>query len=112
MDAPRVKAVLPLAERRLLVTFVNGMQRVYDCTPLLGHDRFRLLKEEAFFKAVQVDAGGYGISWNDQCDLSEYELWVSGTPEEDAPAASPATGETHAPEAAWGMSGARGGANT
>ena len=99
MDAPRVKAVLPLAERRLLVTFVNGMQRVYDCTPLLGLDRFRLLKEEAFFKAVQVDAGGYGISWSDEGDLSEYELWVRGTPAEDAPAASPATDETRAPAA-------------
>ena len=86
MDAPRVKAVLPLAERRLLVTFVNGMQRVYDCTPLLGLDRFRLLKEEAFFRTVQVDAGGYGISWSDEGDLSEHELWVRGTLAEDAPA--------------------------
>ena len=93
MDAPRVKAVLPLAERRLRVTFVNGMQKVYDCTPLLGLERFRLLKEEAFFKAVQVDAGGYGISWSDESDLSEYELWVRGTPAEDAPAVSPATDE-------------------
>jgi len=93
MDAPRVKAVLPLAKRRLRVTFVNGIQKVYDCTPLLGLDRFRLLKEEAFFKAVQVDAGGYGISWSDESDLSEYELWVRGTPAEDAPAVSPATDE-------------------
>ena len=89
MDAPRIKAVLPMAERRLRVTFVNGVQKVYDCTPLLGLDRFRLLKEEAFFKTVQVDAGGYGVSWNDDADLSEYELWVRGAPVEGSPSIVP-----------------------
>jgi hypothetical protein len=39
---------------------------------------FRLLKDDAFFKAVHVDAGGYGITWNDNADLSEYELWTNG----------------------------------
>ena len=87
MDAPRIKAVLPLTERRLRVTFVSGIRKIYDCAPLISLDRFRLLKEEAFFKAVQVDAGGYGISWNDAADLSEYELWVRGTLAEDAPEA-------------------------
>ncbi len=27
---------------------------------------------------VRVDTGGYGISWNDAIDLSEYELWTHG----------------------------------
>jgi hypothetical protein len=36
------------------------------------------LKHEAFFKAVTVDPGGYGISWDDEMDLSEYELWNNG----------------------------------
>lgn len=35
-------------------------------------------KNEAFFKSVKVDSGGYGVSWNDDIDLSEYELWVNG----------------------------------
>ena len=87
MDAPRIKAVSPLTERRLRVIFVSGIRKIYDCTPLMSLDRFRLLKEDAFFKAVQVDAGGYGISWNDTADLSEYELWVRGTLAEDAPEA-------------------------
>jgi hypothetical protein len=29
-------------------------------------------------RAVRVDAGGYGVSWNDDLDLSEDELWVNG----------------------------------
>jgi hypothetical protein len=39
---------------------------------------FQVLKNDAFFKLVKVDAGGYGISWNDAADLSEYELWTNG----------------------------------
>ena len=27
--------------------------------------------------SVQVDVGGYGISWNDFIDLSEYELYIN-----------------------------------
>ncbi|NUO81156.1 DUF2442 domain-containing protein [candidate division KSB1 bacterium] len=60
------------------VTFVNGVRKVYDCHELLKLDRFQLLQHKAFFKAVTVDAGGYGVSWDDERDLSEYELWHNG----------------------------------
>jgi len=47
---------------------------------LLSRPEFRLLSVPACFRAVRVDAGGYGISWNDDIDLSEYELWTNGEP--------------------------------
>src|SRR5574341_708394 len=78
MNAPKIKVVTPLKEKRLLVTFVNGVQKIYDCQIILNLERFQLLKQEAFFKAVTVDPGGYGISWDDETDLSEYELWNNG----------------------------------
>lgn len=78
MSTPKIKAVTPPEGKRLLVTFVNGVQKVYDCQGILQLDRFQLLRNEAFFKAVAVDPGGYGVSWNDQMDLSEYELWHNG----------------------------------
>jgi len=78
MSTPKIKAVTPPEGKRLLVTFVNGVQKVYDCQGILQLDRFQLLRNEAFFKAVTVDPGGYGVSWNDQMDLSEYELWHNG----------------------------------
>ena len=78
MNVPRVKSVTPLEGKHLLVTFVNGLQKVYDCHEILNLDRFQLLKNEALFKAVRVDAGGYGVSWDDEMDLSEYELWNNG----------------------------------
>ncbi len=78
MNAPRVESVEPMTRRRLLVTFVNGVQKVYDCKEIMRLDRFWLLQNKAFFKTVTVDPGGYGISWNDEMDLSEYELWNNG----------------------------------
>ena len=51
---------------------------MYDCKRLFQRPEFLLLKEEPFFKSVRVDVGGYGISWNDNIDISEYELWTNG----------------------------------
>jgi hypothetical protein len=78
MNAPRIQSVKPLEGKRLLVKFLNGVEKIYDCNPLLHLEMFQLLKNEAFFKSVRVDPGGYGISWNDEADLSENELWVNG----------------------------------
>ncbi|MBM3128156.1 MAG: DUF2442 domain-containing protein [Chloroflexi bacterium] len=78
MNTPRIESVTPLQGKRLLVTFVNGIQKIYDCQGVLNLDRFQLLKHDAFFKAITVDPGGYGVSWSDETDLSEYELWNNG----------------------------------
>lgn len=64
----------------MLVRFRNGEQRMYDCASLLSRPRFHLLADPGFLRAVSVDTGGYGISWNDDIDLSEYELWTNGGP--------------------------------
>jgi len=78
MKAPKIQSIRPLANRRLLVKFVNGVEKIYNCNPLLQRETFHLLKNDAFFKSARVDQGGYGVSWNDDVDLSEYELWVNG----------------------------------
>jgi len=41
---------------------------------------FSALKDEQLFRLVKVDAGGYGISWNDDIDLACNELWENGVP--------------------------------
>ncbi|MGO9111008.1 MAG: DUF2442 domain-containing protein [Thermoguttaceae bacterium] len=76
---PRIVAVEPLGQAELLVRFENGVDKIYDCRPLLGRPQLHLLANAAFFRAVRVDPGGYGISWSDDIDLGEYELWVRGT---------------------------------
>ncbi|MBM3182202.1 MAG: DUF2442 domain-containing protein [Chloroflexi bacterium] len=75
---PKILSVQALENKKLLVKFVNGVEKVYDCTQLLGIEMFQVLKNDAFFKSVRVDSGGYGVSWNDDADLSEYELWTNG----------------------------------
>ncbi len=75
MNTPRILSVQPQEHKKLLVKFINGVEKIYDCTHLLSMEIFQLLNNDAFFKSVRVDAGGYGISWNDEIDLSEYELW-------------------------------------
>lgn len=80
---PRIKGVTPIGNLEVLVRFENGAEKTYDCLPLLSRPEFHLLKVPAFFRAVRVDTGGYGISWNDDVDLSEYELWTNGKPVAD-----------------------------
>jgi len=79
-NIPRIKSIVPTGHFQLVVRFENGDEKIYDCAPLLSRDEFQLLKTPAFFRTVQVDSGGYGISWNDKIDLSEYELWTNGIP--------------------------------
>lgn len=75
---PRIKSVEPIGNMKLLVHFDNDIDKTYDCAFLLSRHQFHLLKIPAFFRAVRVDTGGYGISWSDNLDLSEYELWING----------------------------------
>lgn len=77
---PKIESVEPMDGMRLRVRFRSGECRVYDCAPLLSRPQFRLLADPGFFRAVKVDGGGYGVSWNDDIDLREYELWTNGEP--------------------------------
>ena len=76
---PRITSVTAVGNTQLRVRFANGVEKTYDCQPLLARPQFRLLNTPAFFRAVRVDTGGYGVSWNDAIDLSEYELWTNAT---------------------------------
>lgn len=78
MNVPKIKSVIPLDDKRLLITFVNSVQKIYDCHRILNREIFRMLNQDAFFKAVVVDPGGHGVSWDENTDLSEYELWSNG----------------------------------
>lgn len=72
---PKVIDVKPEEGYTLLVTFETKEIKRYDLKPKLEDERFERLKDKYLFKSVQVDQGGYGISWDDKIDLSEYELW-------------------------------------
>ena len=75
---PKILSVTPIEGYQLQVTFRNYETKVYDCGDLLNHSAFAVLRDPAMFRAVEVDAGGYGVRWNDELDLSEAELWLHG----------------------------------
>lgn len=76
----KVKTVQPLPNFNLLVGFISGEKRQYDVAPLFDKwEAFKSLRStQGLFEQVKVDAGGYGISWNDEIDLSCDELYHNG----------------------------------
>lgn len=75
----KVKDVTPLPNLQLSVQFANGSTKLYDVAPLTKRfESFRPLEAGNLFEDVEVDPGGYGISWNDDIDLSCDELWEHG----------------------------------
>lgn len=80
MTFHKVKSVEPLPGYRLWVIFLSGERKEYDVKPLF--DRWETFKSlssiPGLFNLVKVDPGGYGISWNEDIDLSCNELWENG----------------------------------
>ncbi len=72
--------VKPISEYILLVTFEGNLKKKYDVKQLFNKfDVFRtLIDVKGLFEQVKVDVGGYGISWNDDLDLSCDELYYNG----------------------------------
>lgn len=78
--SPKIKNVKPFAEYTLLVAFENGERKKYGIeTACKKWDVFQnLLTIPSLFEQVKLDQGGYGISWNDEIDLSANELYQNG----------------------------------
>ncbi len=76
----KIKNVSALPEFRLSVQFSEGVTKIYDVKPLFEKiPCFVELKNNLDeFYSVYVDAGGHGIVWNDDLDLSCDELWENG----------------------------------
>lgn len=77
----KVKNVAPVTDYRLKVQFSEGTTKVYNMKPLIEKmPAFKPLENNPEeFANVTVDAGGYGVAWNDELDLSCDELWKNGT---------------------------------
>jgi len=78
MTYPRIQSAKAVDARTLVIEFTNNEKKKYDVTPLLNREMFAPLKNPAFFKAVQVEQGGYAVVWNSSIDIGEYELWSHG----------------------------------
>lgn len=75
----KVSKVESIGGFNLKVKFENGITKRYDVNPLFNKWKiFNELKNNNLFEDVKVDTGGYGISWNDDIDLSCNELYENG----------------------------------
>lgn len=78
----KIKSVTALNNYQLFVQFCDGVTKGFDVKPLF--DRWEPLRAletiPGLFCCVQVDAGGYGVTWNDDLDISCEELWENGVP--------------------------------
>ena len=72
---PRIKSIVIKDEYKLLINFTNNKQKLYNVSRLFTIDEFKPLMNPVLFQQAKVDAGGYGISWNDDIDISEHEAW-------------------------------------
>jgi len=68
-----VKSVTPLAGYKLLITFENGEDRVFDVKPYLEIGRFSELKDTALFNSVSVSFDS--IEWANHLDLDPEFLY-------------------------------------
>ena len=63
LDEVEIKAVKPLQDMMLLVTFSTEEKRLYDGTKLLQYPAFSLLADEELFMAAKVEDGV--VTWCD-----------------------------------------------
>jgi DNA-binding IscR family transcriptional regulator len=78
MNTPKIIAATAIDKNTLLISFNNGEKRLYNVSPLLKKKMFAPLSNATLFKSVRVEQGGYAVAWNNEIDISEYELWVHG----------------------------------
>ena len=78
----KITAAAPLDGLRLLAHFSDGTAKEYDLRPLLDtYPAFRDLETvHGLVRQIRVDPGGYGVSWNDDLDLSAEEIYANGRP--------------------------------
>ena len=70
---PKAIDVIPLKEKKLLITFSNGEKKIFDVTPYMKHKAFIELEDEENFKKVKI--AGLSIEWDNGADICPDELY-------------------------------------
>ena len=68
-----VKNVTPLADYKLLLTFENGEDRVFDVKPYMDIGKFSELKDTTLFNSVAITFDS--IEWANKLDLDPEFLY-------------------------------------
>lgn len=76
----KIKEIVSLNDLKITVVFQGGIKKVYDVTEMFNmFPQMKELEDETLLNSAVLDAGGYGISWNDELDIDAEEIWDNGT---------------------------------
>lgn len=79
MYSVKVRSAVPLRDGILLVFFEDGKIKKFDTKSLIAdYPEFEALLNPDLFNLVHVEPGGYGVSWSEDLDCSEGELYENG----------------------------------
>ena len=78
MKPERIVSAKAIDDRTLMVKFTNREFKKYDISKLLENPMFAPLSNPGIFRNFRIEPGGYALVWNDEIDISEYELWKNG----------------------------------
>ncbi len=62
----------------LLLTFVTGEKKLFDCKPLLADSFFEPLKDINFFKKAHIC--GRSVVWSDEIDIAPEYVYEASKP--------------------------------
>ncbi len=80
-----VKAVKPLDDWMMIITFTSGEKRLYDATQLLAYPAFQPLKDEKVFRSAKVAYGA--VVWLDgEIDIAPETMYQNSYDYEELPA--------------------------
>ena len=71
--SPKAIDVIPLKEKKLLITFSNGEKKIFDVTPYMKHKAFIALEDEENFRKVKI--AGLSIEWENGADICPEKLY-------------------------------------
>ncbi len=60
-------------EKRIRVSFENGVEGVFDCSPYMSDRYWERLNNPSFFRQVRVECGT--LCWPDDIDIDPEEAW-------------------------------------
>jgi len=75
MLQPRLVNVEPVAYLKLRLTYETGEVKIFDVSPYANGSWYGELKEDAYFRTVQMLPGGTGVEWRNGQDIAPHELY-------------------------------------
>jgi len=68
-----VKDVVPCDDFTMVITFIDGIKKIYDAKPLLEKNIYKPLQSLPFFMTARVM--GDTVAWNDDIDIAPEFLY-------------------------------------